>query len=287
MRTLAFIALLSLGTAGYAHAPFDSQFGGVAVELLAQDRQEKPQEPFVPRSGQPGKDVVWVPSPPEMVNKMMEIAKVGPSDYVIDLGSGDGRNVIAAAKLGARALGVEYNPDMVAMSQKLAKEAGVADKAQFVQGDMYEADISKATVMALFLLPVNLNKLHPKFLDLTPGSRIVANTFGIDGWEPDFRTSLPQGSECESWCDILLWIVPAKAAGTWNMSNGGRLVLTQENQMVQGTATVNGETLTISNGRLNGEELTFVAGTQTFNGKVKGSRIEGKLGTATVTATKQ
>jgi SAM-dependent methyltransferase len=287
MRTLVFIALLSLGTAGYAHAPFDSQPGGFAVELLAQGGQEKPQEPFVPRSGQPGKDVVWVPSPPEMVNKMMEIAKVGPSDYVIDLGSGDGRNVIAAAKLGARALGVEYNPDMVALSQKLAKEAGVADKALFVQGDMYEADISKATVMALFLLPVNLNKLQPKFLNLAPGTRIVANTFGIDGWEPDFRTSLPQGSECESWCDILLWIVPAKAAGTWNMANGGRLVLTQENQMVQGTATVNGETLTISNGRLNGEELTFAAGTQTFNGKVKGTRIEGKLGATAVTATKQ
>ena len=249
--------------------------------------QEKPQEPFVPRSGQPGKDVVWVPSPPEMVNKMMEVAKVGPSDYVIDLGSGDGRNVIAAAKLGARALGVEYNPDMVALSQKLAKEAGVADKAQFVQGDMYEADISKATVMALFLLPVNLNKLHPKFLNLAPGSRIVANTFGIDGWEPDFRTSLPQGSECESWCDILLWIVPAKAAGTWTISSGGRLVLTQENQMVQGTATVNGETLTLSSGRLNGEDLTFVAGTQTFNGKVKGNKIEGTLGTTPVSATRQ
>jgi len=287
MRTLVFIALLSLGTAGYAHAPFDSQPGGFAVELLAQGGQEKPQEPFVPRSGQPGKDVVWVPSPPEMVNKMMEVAKVGPSDYVIDLGSGDGRNVIAAAKLGARALGVEYNPDMVTLSQKLAKEAGVADKAQFVQGDMYEADISKATVMALFLLPVNLNKLQPKFLNLAPGSRIVANTFGIDGWEPDFRTSLPQGSECESWCDILLWIVPAKAAGTWNMSNGGRLVLTQENQMVQGTATINGEPLTLSRGRMNGDEITFVAGTQTFTGKVKGNRIEGKLGTATVSATKQ
>jgi SAM-dependent methyltransferase len=286
MRTLVFIALLSFGTAGYVHAPFGSQFGGAAVELLAQDRQEKPQEPFVPRSGQPGKDVVWVPSPPEMVNKMLEVAKVTPADYVIDLGSGDGRNIIAAAKLGARGHGVEYNPDMVALSQKLAKEAGVADKAQFVQGDMYEADISKATVMALFLLPVNLNKLQPKFLNLAPGSRIVANTFGIDGWEPDFRTSLPQGSECESWCDILLWIVPAKAAGTWTMSNG-RLVLTQENQIVTGTATINGETLTISSGRLNGEELTFVAGTQTFNGRVKGNRIEGKLGTATVSATKQ
>jgi SAM-dependent methyltransferase len=241
--------------------------------------QEKPQEPFVPRSGQPGKDVVWVPSPPEMVNKMLEIAKVTPADYVIDLGSGDGRNIIAAAKLGARGHGVEYNPDMVALSQKLAKEAGVGDKAQFIQGDMYEADISKATVMALFLLPVNLNKLHPKFLNLAPGSRIVANTFGIDGWEPDYRTSLPQGSDCESWCDVLLWIVPAKVAGTWIMPNG-RLVLTQENQLVQGTATINGETLTVTKGRMDGENIMFVAGAQVFNGKVKGSRIEGTITTS-------
>jgi hypothetical protein len=268
MRTLALIAFISLSTAGYAQA------------------QEKPQEPFVPRSGQPGKDVVWVPSPPEMVNKMLEIAKVTPADYVIDLGSGDGRNIIAAAKLGARGHGVEYNPDMVALSQRLAKEAGVADKAQFIQGDMYEADISKATVMALFLLPVNLNKLHPKFLNLAPGSRIVANTFGIEGWEPDYRTSLPQGSECESWCDILLWIVPAKVAGTWTLPNG-RLVLTQENQMVNGTATINGETLTITKGRMDGENITFVAGTQTFTGKVKGNKIEGTLGTTVLTATKQ
>ena len=268
MRTFALMAFISLSTAGYAQA------------------QEKPQEPFVPRSGQPGKDVVWVPSPPEMVNKMLEIAKVTPADYVIDLGSGDGRNIIAAAKLGARGHGVEYNPDMVALSQRLAKEAGVADKAQFIQGDMYEADISKATVMALFLLPVNLNKLHPKFLNLAPGSRIVANTFGIEGWEPDYRTSLPQGSECESWCDILLWIVPAKVAGTWTLPNG-RLVLTQENQIVNGTATINGETQTITKGRMDGENITFVAGTQTFTGRVKGNKIEGTLGTTTVTATKQ
>ena len=272
MRTLVVIALLSLGTAGYAQA------------------QERPQEPFVPRSGQPGKDVVWVPSPPEMVSKMLEVAKVTPADYVIDLGSGDGRNIIAAAKLGARGHGVEYNPDMVALSQRLAKEAGVADKAQFIQGDMYEADISKATVMALFLLPVNLTKLHPKFLNLAPGTRIVANTFGIEGWEPDYRTSLPQGSECESWCDVLLWIVPAKVAGTWSLPNG-RLVLTQENQVVSGTATINGETLTVSKGRMDGENIMFVAGTQIFNGKVKGSRMEGTITTSSgpvpFSATKQ
>jgi SAM-dependent methyltransferase len=281
------LMLLAAIAAAPAYGPFDAQLNAFGVELLAQDRQEqKPSEPFVPRSGQAGKDVVWVPSPPEMVSKMLEVAKVTPKDFVMDLGSGDGRNIIAAAKLGARGVGVEYNPDMVALSQKLAKEAGVADKAQFVQGDMYEADISKASVLALFLLPVNLSKLHPKFLDLPPGSRIVANTFGIEGWEPDYRTSLPQGSDCDSWCDILLWIVPAKVAGTWTTPNG-RLVLTQENQMVQGTMTVNGETLTISKGRMNGEELSFTAGADTFIGTVKGNRLEGKLGSTSITAARQ
>jgi SAM-dependent methyltransferase len=240
--------------------------------------QEKPTEPFVPRSGQAGKDVVWVPSPPEMVNKMLEIAKVTPADYVIDLGSGDGRNIIAAAKLGARGHGVEYNPDMVALSQKLAREAGVADKAQFVQGDMYEADISKASVMALFLLPVNLNKLAPKFLTLAPGTRIVANTFGIDGWEPDFRMSLPQETECESWCEVLLWIVPAKVHGEWLLPNG-RLNLTQEYQAVQGTLTLNGTTYPVAKGRMNGAELSFVAEGQAYTGKVSGTRIEGTVTT--------
>lgn len=257
------------------------------LPAAAQETQaQKPAEPFVPRSGQPGKDVVWVPSPPEMVSKMLEVAKVTNRDFVMDLGSGDGRNIIAAAKLGARGIGVEYNPDMVALSQKLAKEAGVADKAQFVQGDMYEADISRASVLALFLLPVNLNKLHSKFLDLAPGTRIVLNTFGIEGWEPDYRTSLPQGSECDSWCDILLHIVPAKVAGTWTMANGS-LVLTQQNQMIHGTITANGETVAISQGRVNGEELSFTAGANTFTGTVKGNRLEGKLGAAALTATRQ
>ena len=139
--------------------------------VLFDDRRRatSPRKPFEPVAGQAGKDVVWVPSPPDMVNKMMEIGQVTPNDFVIDLGSGDGRNVIAAAKLGASALGVEYNPDMVALSRRLAQEAGVADKAQFVEADMYEYDISKATVMALFLLPVNMNRLAPKFFNLAPG----------------------------------------------------------------------------------------------------------------------
>ena len=247
----------------------------VAAPAIAQEK------PFVPVSGQAGKDVVWVPSPPEMVSKMLEVAKVTPADYVIDLGSGDGRNVIAAAKLGATALGVEFNPEMVKLSQRLAREAGVENKAKFVEGDMYEADISKASVMALFLLPVNLNKLAPKFLDLKPGSRIVLNTFGIDGWEPDYRTSLPQGTECESWCDILLHIVPAKVAGTWNLNNGGRLELTQSYQTAAGTLTLNGQKYGIEKGRLNGEDFTFVANNQIYNAKVNGARMAGSSWSAT------
>ena len=194
---------------------------GFADELLAQTGRKSRKNHSFRAAARPGKDVVWVPSPPEMVNKMLEIAKVTPADYVIDLGSGDGRNIIAAAKLGARGHGVEYNPDMVALSRKLAKEAGVADKAQFVEGDMYEADISKATVMALFLLPVNMNKLAPKFLDLAPGSRIVAQhvrhrRLGAGR----ARRRCRRTSECESWCEVLLWIVPAKVAGTWTLPNG-------------------------------------------------------------------
>jgi SAM-dependent methyltransferase len=237
-----------------------------------------PAKPFEPVSGQAGKDVVWVPSPPDMVNKLMELGNVTPKDFVMDLGSGDGRNVIAAAKRGASALGVEYNPDMVALSRKLAQEAGVGDKAQFVEADMYTYDISKATVMALFLLPVNMNKLAPKFFNLAPGSRIVANTFGIEGWEPDERVTLSPTSECESWCEALLWIVPAKVAGTWTLPNG-TMTLTQEYQTVQGTITMGGQAQTIKLGRLRGEEIQFSADNVAYKGKVSGNTIQGTMTT--------
>jgi len=248
----------------------------LAVSTVA-DAQE-PQKPFEPTSGQAGKDVVWVPSPPAMVSKMLETAGVTPQDLVMDLGSGDGRNIIAAAKLGARGIGVEFNADMVALSRRLAAEAGVADKAQFVEGDMYAADISKATVLALFLLPVNLNRLAPKFLDMTPGSRIVGNTFGIDGWEPDDQLTLDQNSDCSSWCEVLLWIVPAKAAGPWKMANG-TMTITQEFQMIKGEVTLDGATYTIPNTALRADAIAFIAGGLNFTGKVRGNQIEGLITT--------
>jgi SAM-dependent methyltransferase len=166
------------------------------------------QPPYVPEVGQQGKDVIWVPTPPELVEKMLDMAKVTAEDYVVDLGSGDGRNVIAAAKRGARARGVEFNPEMVALSERLAKEAGVSEKATFVQGDMFEADFSDATVLALFLLPDNLRRLEPKIRALKPGTRIVLNTFGIPGWEPDVSERIE--GNCASWCTALLYTVPAR-----------------------------------------------------------------------------
>jgi SAM-dependent methyltransferase len=228
------------------------------------------QDEFVPQVGQAGKDVVWVPTPPELVEKMLDLAAVTPQDFVIDLGSGDGRNVIGAAKRGARALGVEYNPNMVALSKKNAAAAGVGDKAMFVEGDMYEADISKATVMALFLLPSNMSQLRQKFLDLRPGSRIVSNTFGIEGWTPDETVTLD--GDCSAWCTALLWIVPAKVTGTWTIGQDP-LVLTQDFQMV--TGTLGGRA--IADGRLRGDQLRFTVGGVEYTGRVAGNRIEGMV----------
>ena len=237
--------------------------------------QQAPK-PFEPVSGQAGKDVVWVPTSMALVDVMMKLAKVAPNDVVMDLGSGDGRNIIAAAQLGANALGVEFNQDMVALSRRLATEAGVADKAKFVEADMYQADISKATVLALFLLPVNMNRLAPKFLELAPGSRIVANTFGIDGWEPDVRANVDPTADCESWCEALLWIVPAKVAGTWQFA-GGTLVLEQKYQVITGTLNASDGETRIAQARLSGGDISFVAGGLSYTGKVTGDVIAGTV----------
>jgi precorrin-6B methylase 2 len=228
------------------------------------------QPGYTPEVGQPGKDVVWVPTPPELVERMLDLAGVTPQDFVMDLGSGDGRNVIAAARRGARALGVEYNQDMVDLSTRLAHEAGVADRARFVQGDMYQADISKADVLALFLLPSNLLQLRDKFLALQPGARIVSNTFEIQHWSPDERAEV---TDCHQWCTALLYIVPAKVAGTWRLPDG-TLTLTQDFQMLTGTLTNGtGEQHAVT-GRLRGAEITLQSPQGDLKGRVDGDRIE-------------
>jgi SAM-dependent methyltransferase len=230
------------------------------------------QKPFQPEVGQPGKDVVWVPTPTEMVEKMLDLAQVTPQDFVIDLGSGDGRNIIAAARRGAQSLGVEYNPDMVELSKRAAATAGVADKAQFVQGDMFQADISKANVLALFLLPSNLLQLRSKFLGLRPGSRIVSNTFYIDSWTPDQTVQL---EDCSSWCTAILYIVPANASGTWRLPQG-ELTLKQDVQMVSGTIASGAQSTQVT-GRLRGDQITLTAGSQEYSGVVRGNEIEGTV----------
>ena len=246
----------------------------LAVSVAAAGKTVNAQEqPYQPQVGQPGKDTVWVPTPDVLVEKMLDMAQVTPQDFVIDLGSGDGRNVIAAAKRGAPGLGVEYNPDMVGLSKRLAAQAGVSDKVQFVEGDMFEADISKATVLALFLLPDNMRRLRPKFLDLRPGTRIVANTFGIEGWNPD-ETEEVSSELCSSWCTSLLFIVPAKVAGTWRFPQG-ELTLQQDYQVVSGSMTSGGGSTPLANGRLRGDQIRFVAGDTEYTGRVNGDTIQG------------
>lgn len=245
----------------------------VVVASASGQATQAPSKPFEPVSGQEGKDVVWVPTPQATVDKMLEVTKLGPGDMLIDLGAGNGITVITAAKKGATAVGVEFNPDMVALARRLAKEAGVAEKATFIQGDLFEADLSKATVITLFLLPdINL-KLRPKLLELKPGTRIASNSFDMGDWEPDVRTT---AEPCASWCTVLSWVVPAKVAGAWTMGKQ-TLTLTQQYQVVTGTL---GST-PISDGKVNGETLTFTAAGRTYTGRVEAGRIAGTDWSAT------
>jgi len=254
------------------HAVAVVAFAAMVIPAPAHAQGQTRSEPFQPEVGQPGKDVVWVPSPMETVTRMLDVAQLTPQDFVVDLGSGDGRNIIESAKRGARGLGVEYNPDMVELSRRNAAAAGVAERAQFVQGDMFAADFSKASVLALFLLPSNLLQLRSKFLDLQPGTRIVANTFSIQDWTADHSESL---DNCSTWCTVLLYIVPAKVAGTWRVPQG-ELTLQQDYQMLTGSLTANGTTTAVS-GRLRGDQITLSAGDQELTGRVTGNVIEGTL----------
>jgi len=222
--------------------------------------------PYRPSIGQAGKDVVWVPTPPALLDTMLSLAGVTADDMVIDLGSGDGRAVIAAARRGARALGVEFNPELVTLSQRAAAEAGVADRARFVQGDMFEADISEATVFALYLLPENLDRLLPRLQALRPGTRIVANTFGFTDWDPDAQERV-RAELCTDWCDALLWVVPARVAGIWTLDSGERLTLTQLHQILHGEWSSGRDTVPISQARVRGTAVGFSVGERRFEGQ--------------------
>jgi hypothetical protein len=265
-RILAVIFTLTLLPLAFA----------VPMPAIAQQQQ------YQPSIGQAGKDVIWVPTPEELIQALYDLAKVSPSDYLIDLGSGDGPWVIAAAKRGARALGVEYNPDMVELARSKAKKEGVSDKASFVNGDIFEADFSQATVITMYLLPDLNMKLRPKILEMKPGTRVLTNSFTMEDWEPDQSVNV-QGRTG------YMWTVPAKVAGSWTWQTASgptELTLRQNFQKIEGSLKMNGKDLPLKNAKLEGARISFAAGenqasTHEYAGTVNGNTISGttKIGT--------
>jgi hypothetical protein len=242
----------------------------VLATTLGTTAQEQPGKSFEPQVGQAGKDVVWVPTPQALVDQMLAIAKATPKDYLIDLGSGDGRTVITAAKLGLRAHGIEYNPQMVEVAKKAAEAAGVADKATFEKADLFESDFSKAQIITMFLLPWINEKLAPKLLELEPGTRVVSNTFTMGDWQADETATVT--NDCVNYCKALLWIVPAKVEGTWQLGEA-ELKLKQTNQMLSGTL---GPT-EITDARMRGRDITFKVGNASYSGTVNGKSMSGTV----------
>jgi SAM-dependent methyltransferase len=241
---------------------------------IAQGQSAKPVKPLV---GQESKDAIWVPTPNVLIETMLDLAKVTPQDRIVDLGSGDGRAVVAAAQRGATARGVEFDANLVAVSRVAAARAGVSDRATFEQADMFTVDFSDATVVVLFLLPSLNEKLRPSILAMRPGTRVVSNTFEMGGWLPDEVTSIRE--ECDFFfCKALLWIVPARVDGEWTLERDGAIAtLSLKQQFQKFTGTLNGGSAAspVTEGRLRGDELTFTAGGTVFTGKVRGDTIEG------------
>jgi len=247
-----------------------------ALCFVTSSPAQTPKDAYEPQVGQHGKDVIWVPTPQALVDRMLNLGKVTAQDNLVDLGSGDGRTVITAAKKGTTALGIEYNPDMVELSKRNAEKAGVTAKAQFKRADLFETDFSHATVVTMFLLPDINIRLRPKILDMKPGTRIVSNSFTMGEWKWDESVNATSEEGCTSYCTAYLWIVPAKVAGSWKTPQG-TLQLTQEFQNVSGTLTQNGNATKITNAKLNGPQLTFSAGSTSYSGQVNGSEIKGTM----------
>ena len=250
---------------------------------LAQPQPAKKE--FEPSVGQSGKDVVWVPTPQALVDRMLDMAKLTPSDIHYDLGSGDGRTVITAAKRGGRAYGIEYNPDMVELAKRNAQKEGVADKAIFKQGDIFtevsKKDYMQASVITLFLLPDLNVKLRPILLEMKPGVRVVSNSFTMGDWKEDVK--ITAGGDCSSWCTAYLWIVPAKVAGNWKTSRG-TLILKQEYQMLSGSLAQGNGNAIISDAKMLGEQITFTAGGAQYSSRVSGDTMEGTYKSAGASA---
>jgi hypothetical protein len=230
---------------------------------------------YTPAVGQEGKDVIWVPTPQSLVERMLQMAGTKPTDYVVDLGSGDGRTVITAAKkFGANALGIEYNADMVELAKRNAEKEGVGDKTQFMKADIFQTDFTKANVLTLYLLPSLNVKLRPTILNMRPGTRVVSHAFTMDDWQPD-QTDSSEGRTA------YMWIVPAKVGGTWTVDAPGarniETTFTQQYQNVAGNAKVDGKAVQLSAGKLRGDMITFSLDGREFAGRVNGDKIEGTV----------
>lgn len=256
-----------------------------AAAMLATAGTAAQQSDFKPYVGQQGKDVVWVPTPDEVVDRMLTMAQTKPEDFVIDLGAGDGKIAIAAAKkFGARSMGVEYNPDMVAFAQKNAQAAGVAGKAQIVHGDIFATDFTQATVLTMYLLPSLNMKLRPQILAMRPGTRVVTHAFNMEDWEPD-ESSDVDGRR------VYFWVVPANVAGRWAMelSGGGTseklsINFDQKFQRIEGVAYLGSLLAGLRETRLSGFRISFayVDGRgvrRDFAGRVTGATMEGSYRT--------
>ena len=233
-----------------------------------------------PYLGQPGKDVIWLPAELVMVEKMLDLARVTPADTVVDLGSGDGRTVIGAAKRGARAIGVELDPGLLAVSRGAAEREGVAARASFVEQDLFEFDLSRANVITLFLLDTINMSLRPKLLGLAPGTRVVSNTFTMGAWAHDEEIRDGSRPVCNFNCIAYLWVVPANAEGVWR-SPQGTFTLKQEFQMLTGTLEADGNQVPVA-GRMRGGEIRLSIRGGEYAGRVNGDSIEGALEAAGV-----
>src|SRR5690242_6940406 len=234
-------------------------FASLVSLALALPAAAQETKKFQPQVGQAGKDVIWVPTPEEVVDRMLTMAQVGPSDFVVDLGSGDGRTVIAAAKRGARSLGVEYNPDMVKLSQDNAQKAGVSDRAQFRRADIFATDFSQATVITLYLLPALNMKLRPTILSMKPGTRVASHSFTMEDWEAD-EISTMDGRRA------YFWIVPANVMGSWALDAGGQksdIALEQTFQKIAGTVNFGNVQGGLRDARMRGPQISFAYVDQT------------------------
>jgi hypothetical protein len=251
---------------------------GVSAEAKTRAECERDYKPQV---GQAGKDVIWVPTPDELVSRMLTMAKVTPKDYVVDLGAGDGKIAIAAGKkFGATALGIEYNPEMARLAQCYVQAEGVTDKVKIVQGDIFKEDFSKATVVTMYLLPELNMRLRPTILAMKPGTRVTSHQFSMGDWEADETAEIEYRT-------AYLWIVPARVEGDWTFrEDGGKttfsVAMTQKFQRVSGEAGMGGNRNPLVGATLRGEEIKFAFNddkgqTRTLTGTVRGSEITGTL----------